>query len=50
MDKDSIEASYYHVWEYNFQHSLFKLVKLSEEEVHAIINHGFFENYQFTLF
>lgn len=42
MGKDSIESSYYHVWEYNFQHSLFSLVKLSEEEIHAIINHGFF--------
>ena len=49
MHKDSVEASYYHVWEYNFQHSLFLTTKLSEEEIHAIINHGFFENYQFTL-
>lgn len=49
MGRDSIQPSYYHVWEYNFQHSLFQLVKLTQEEIHAIINHGFFENYQFTL-
>ena len=49
MSKDSIEASYYHVWQFNFQHSLFKTVDLNEEEIHAIINHAFFENYQFKL-
>lgn len=49
LHKDSIEASLYHVWEYLFQHSLFKLVDLTEEEVHAIVNHGYFENYQFLL-
>lgn len=49
MGKDSVEASFYHVWEYLFQHSLFKLVSLNEQEIHAIINHGFFQNYQFTL-
>jgi acyl-homoserine lactone acylase PvdQ len=30
MHKNSIQATFYQVWEYLFQHSLFKLVDLNE--------------------
>jgi acyl-homoserine lactone acylase PvdQ len=49
MGKTSIEAAFYQVWEYLLLKSWFKLVGLTEEEVQAITNHGYFENYQFSL-
>lgn len=50
MEVDSIESTLYHIWERLLQNSFLVDSDLNEQEREAIINHAFFENYQFRLF
>lgn len=50
MPRTSVPTALYHVLEHLFHASLFAKAHLSEEEMEAIVEHAFFENYQFVLF
>jgi acyl-homoserine lactone acylase PvdQ len=49
MDRKSVEASIYHVFEHVLLNSLLTTTALSEQERTSIITHAFFENYYFNL-
>ena len=42
LEKESVEASIYHVWEHEFQETLLLQTSLAQVERESIINHAFF--------